>query len=463
MSAAGARVADRPRVQKQRNNSSATASKSRSAAARERRANADRRRGESAGERAAAGLRLVTEPNRWQRMDWLRVHSARHGQRMCGLSAAVDEVTVQRGAGGVSFGGLLTCGSRTCPNCGPRIAAQTRTDIERAIDTWMNWPGNVRHTLWFGTFTIRHTRGQSFEELASAVSAAWGAATGGRGWMRDREQHGIAHTLRIFEQKWSQRNGWHIHVHALFFIDDTLLDDTDHTGLLAAMFKRWASKAIALGMGVPLIRAQDMHKVTGQEALDRVADYFAKETTDASNDHPGSIAAEMSNGAGKQGITSLTPGQILAWAMAGEDYIAQLWGPGSGKGRGIQGQEYARHLYSEFERGMKGRRMIAWSRGMRDMLGLGAEPTDEELAARQEAIETATRDTLVSMTGNDWRRFTARPGRRAELYAVAQTLEPGELVDWLAGFGVTALPHKRDRTGTSTVHFEHDYTGELPF
>jgi hypothetical protein len=382
-------------------------------------------------------------------MDWLRVNSARHGQRMCGLSAAVDEVTVQRtDKGAVSFGGLLTCGSRTCPNCGPRIAAATRTEIERAVDAWTTTP---TRRLWFGTFTIRHKKGQPFADLAAAVSACWGAATGGRGWMRDREAHGIAHTLRVFEQKWSQKNGWHVHVHVLFFIDDTFLDTTDHTGLLETMFKRWASKAVALGLGVPLLRAQDLHSVTGIRALDKLARYFAKETTDASReateDHPGSIAAEMSNGAGKQGLTSLTPGQILAWAIDGEDYISQLWGAAadSQRGRGIQGQAYAQHLYSEFERGMKGRRTIAWSQGMREALGLGAELTDAELAERQEALDAVTRDTVVSMTGADWRKLNARPGRRAELHAAAHTLSGPELVAWLAGYGVTAVPHRQDR------------------
>lgn len=388
-------------------------------------------------------------------MDWLRENSARRGQRLCGMQAAVDEVTVQRdSAGKVHFGGLLTCGSRTCPNCGPRIAAGTRSDIEAAIGAWMGpgtkhrAPGKAQRRLWFGTFTIRHQRGHSFEELAAAVSAAWAAATGGRGWMKDREQHGIGHYLRIFEQKWSRANGWHIHVHVLFFIDDRFSEHgTDHSGLLATMFKRWASKAGALGFGVPLLRAQDLHEVDGAGALDRVAQYFAKETTDASDQHPGSIAAEMSNAAGKQGLTSLTPGQILAWAMQGEDYIRNLWGwaPDRAKGRGIQGQEYARLLYREFELGMKGRRTIAWSRGMREALGLGAEPTDAELAERQEAQDAVTRDTLVSIGGAAWRRFNARPGRRAELYAVAATLTRYELADWLAGYGITALPHRAGR------------------
>lgn len=403
-------------------------------------------------------------------MDWLRENSVRHGQRMCGMSAMVDEVTVQRTPEGrANFGGLLTCGSRTCPNCGPRIAAATRTEIEQAIAAWMpkpvvgfhdetgspahGEPTTLGHRLWFGTFTIRHHKGQEFAELADAVSKCWAAATGGRGWMRDREAHGIAHYLRVFEQKVSTRNGWHIHVHVLFFIDDTTLEDSDHTGLLASMFKRWSRKAIALGFGVPLIRAQDLHQVDQASALDRIADYFAKETTDASDAHPGSIGAEMTNAAGKQGIKSLTPGQLLAWAMEGEAYIAQLWGPASprARGRGLQGREFARLLYRQYELGMKGRRSIAWSHGMREALGLGAELTDAELAERQERADAATRDTVVAMSGADYRKFNARPGRRSELINRAEAgASPGELVSWLAGFGVTASPHRKGREADDT-------------
>jgi hypothetical protein len=423
----------------------------------------------------------TVEPSRWQRMDWLREHSARRGQRACGMSALVDEVTLQRNpeTGKANYGGLLTCGSRTCPNCGPRIAAATRTDIEKAIAAWMpppppapvsfvdaasqagededRTPVDVRSSesvpgrkLWFGTFTIRHKRGQGFAELANAVSKCWAAATGGRGWMRDREAHGVAHYLRVFEQKVSTRNGWHIHVHVLFFVDDSLpwVTSSNHTELLESMFKRWSRKAVAMGFGVPLIRAQDMHEVDSSRALDKVAEYFAKETTDASERAPGSIAAEMSNAAGKQGKVSLTPGQLLAWAMRGEDYIAQLWGPASDRqrGRGIQGQEFARHLYREFELGMKGRRTIAWSQGMREALGLGAELTDAELAERQEQSDAATRDTVAAMSGADWRKFVARPGRRAQLVELAESgASPGELCAWLAGFGVTASPHRKGR------------------
>lgn len=414
---AGAAV--RPRVQKQRNNSSRSVGRE--------------------------PLRELAEPSRWARMDWLRDHSARHGQRMCGMTAAVDEVTVQRGPRGVNFGGLLTCGSRTCPNCGPRIAAQTRSDIEAALDAWLVKP---TRRVWFGTFTVRHNLGQSFAELADAVSACWGAATGGRGWMRDREQHGIAHTLRIFEQKWGRTNGWHIHVHVLFFIEDAYLDSTDHSGLLQTMFKRWSSKASSLGLGVPLLRAQDLHAVTKTDALDRIARYFAKETTDAS-EHTGSIAAEMSNAEGKQGITSLTPGQLLSWAMLGEGYIEQLWGRtrSSGRGRGAQGQEWARMLYNEFERGMKGRRTIAWSRGMREALGLDRELTDDEAAERQAQLEAVESQVLVAMTGDQWRKLLRRRGRRAELADLAATMDAFELVEWLRRCGVHATPHRRDRDG----------------
>jgi hypothetical protein len=394
-------------------------------------------------------------------MDWLREHSARRGQRMCGMSAMVDEVTVQRGPNGVHFGGLLTCGSRTCPNCGPRIAAQTRRDLEEAITAWTGrGPG---HRILFGTFTIRHAKGQAFSELAAGVSACWKAATGGRGWMNDRMQHGIEHHVRIFEEKLSTVNGWHIHVHVLFLVRHDLAVG-DPQELLGSMFKRWARQAVALNLGVPLLRAQDVHTVTGAEALERVAGYFAKQTTDAGDRTAPALAAEMSNAAGKQGLTSLTPGQLLAWAMHGDDYVDQLWGPAKpgARGRGIQGREYARYLYREYEVGMKGRRAIAWSRGMREDLGLGRELTDAELAERQEQADTATAETLVSMTGPAWRKLAARPGRRAELYAVAATLTRHQLVEWLAGHGVHASPHRRDRDLDIDV-LGVRFTEETPF
>lgn len=431
---ATARRAPKGRVQKQRNNSSAY--------------------------RRDTTLKVLDEPSRWQRMDWLKTHSARRGQRLCGTTAMVDEVTVQRSSNGVHFGGLLTCGSRTCPNCGPRIAAETRREIEHAVKAWTD--RGPHHKLLFGTFTIRHDKGQAFTELARAVSRSWAAATGGRGWMNDRIQYGVEHYLRVFEEKVGMTNGWHIHVHALFFVRaDLAVGDPEQ--LLASMFKRWSRSAVADGLGVPLIRAQDMHTVTGEQALERIAGYFAKQATDMGEKTAPAIAAEMSNAAGKQGLTSLTPGQLLSWAMLGEGYVQQLWGPARPrqKGRGTQGQAYAAHLYREYELGMKGRRQIAWSRGMREDLGLGRELTDDELAERAEAVERATAETLVSISGSDWRKFSARAGRRAELYARAASSSRGELVEWLSGYGVAATPYRKGREPDSGPCFIPN--DELPF
>jgi hypothetical protein len=50
----------------------------------------------------------------------------------------------------------------------------------------------------------------------------------------------------------------------------------------------------------------------------------------------------------------------------------------------VEGDKKAAHLFRQYAEAFKGKRQLVWSEGLRDLLGLGVEQTDEELAASQE-------------------------------------------------------------------------------
>jgi len=353
--------------------------------------------------------------SKWAKLDWLRVESSVKRQRSCMSRPLGKTVGVRLTSGVAGISGVMHCGRVACPNCGPRIGAVRREEINRAVSVWRERGGVVL----FLTLTLRHDRGQSFEELTGALSSCWAAATGGKQWVKDRARHGIAHTLRVWEEKWSIANGWHTHVHALLFLDPAADEAPDVSDLLASMFARWARKAVSLGLGAPLLRGQDLHVVEGDaDAAEMVGSYFAKQVLD---DAAESMAWELSNPNGKGSGDSFTPAELLELAVGGDPEMARLWG--------------------EYERGMTGRRTIAWSKGLRDAVGLDDEKSDQDIADEELSTEE---DTVISMTARSWMRLSGTAGHRRELLRLVTVDGPDVALDWLRSLGLMAVAGLHD-------------------
>uniref|UniRef100_UPI0037CA0D74 hypothetical protein n=1 Tax=Ornithinimicrobium sufpigmenti TaxID=2508882 RepID=UPI0037CA0D74 len=73
-----------------------------------------------------------------------------------------------------------------------------------------------------------------------------------------------------------------------------------------------------------------------------------------------------------------------------------------------------RAIWGEWERSSHGRRQITWSGGFRDLLGLGAERTDEELAEDDDAAG----DVVLELEPAVFRSIVAAPPRLRGLAAV---------------------------------------------
>ena len=348
--------------------------------------------------------------SKWSKIDWLRLNSTIKAQRSCLLGTRGGSVGVRVSSAGAGYSGLMHCARIACPNCGPRLGAARREDINASITRWRADSGQV----YFGTLTLRHHQGQSFKELSDALAGCWGAATGGRGWVADRRRFGVAHSLRVWEEKWSIANGWHVHVHFLLYVEPSADNSAESiSGLLASMFTRWSAKAKSLGLGSPRMKGQDLHLVTGED-LDSLGGYFAKQVTEDSADTAESMAWEMSNPNGKERGDSFTPAEILDLAVGGDPTMQALW--------------------AEYEQGMIKRRTIAWSRGLRDAVGLDEEQTDQEIAD-----EDLGGETVLSMSAKTWWKFSRQDGARRELLDIVSARGAAGAIDWLRDSGFHAV------------------------
>jgi hypothetical protein len=362
----------------------------------------------SSAPRDSAVFEVPAYRDRFRLLDWLRLNSARPRQRMCMAAAWSDTVKIVSSKDGVfGYSGLQTCGSITCPNCGPRIGAYRREEITMGLDSWVRGHGG---RILFGTLTLRHNRSHSHAELADAIAKCWGRATGGRGWLADRKSHGIMHTIRVWETKFNDENGWHVHVHFLLLVDGR---HADPESLIRSMFARWRMGALALGLGSPLLRqGTDLHEVTGEQAADQLGGYLAKEAAQRGAATAEAMGWELTNNDGKFRSASLGPAELLKLAACSIDGYRALW--------------------NEYELSMKKRRSIAWSQGARADLGLDIELSDAEIAEKAE-LEALLEH--VRVPARVYRRIARTAGMRAELLDVVREFGGVTAVRWLAKRG----------------------------
>lgn len=279
--------------------------------------------------------------------------------------------------GSAGFSGFATCGSVwTCPCCAPKIANERSQNLEAGFAEWQR-RGNY---LGFLTLTMRHTRGDALAALWDAVVHGWRSAISGRG-KADLDVTGCAGWVRVTEVTHT-RNGWHVHVHAVLFLEHGVTDDAGQA-LAGRMHARWTRGLARHGftsvaksfdgesVGVDFKMVKPGESTAGRWDLG-LARYLTKNvyTPDAAATR--GLSLEVARGDLKRGkgSGSVTPWQLLDHANLGEADAFALWW--------------------EWEEASAGRRQFGWSRGIRDDLGLDDERSDDDIAAD----ETGGEDVL---------------------------------------------------------------------
>lgn len=311
----------------------------------------------------------------WKESSLPRVRSC--GRKLNGECS--DRVAVKLSDGVAGFSGIQSCGSPwSCPVCSQKIMAERAEDVQQAVSRWHE----MQNRVVFLTLTMRHKKGQRLSDLWDGLSYGWSKVTSGRAWERDSELYGVwlPRTIKSGPNKGEIRhghrinfvravevtngkNGWHVHIHALLFVRDGITDQ-DVRMLSESVYGRWATALARKGFGTPsqehgidtkLVRRSDSHAL---------GDYFTKSV------YVGRVKADGAGWeiAGGQVKTARgknrTPFQILAdiEAFGDADDLA---------------------LWYEWEAASHGRRQLTWSNSLRDVLALGDELTDEEIAERE--------------------------------------------------------------------------------
>jgi hypothetical protein len=294
------------------------------------------------------------------------------------------EVRQSIATGRAFFAGLQTCGSVWVdPVCSSKISESRRKELQAAIDAHVAQGGAVALL----TLTCPHNRGDALESLLTRQGKALKRFWETRQAKELLKALGVVGHVRAWEitHGWLREtdNGWHPHFHILLFLRELpagAMDDYQ-----AQAFQVWERACHLAGLSAP----SEAHGVSLDGGADAAA-YVAKMGLEAPRDNGAETASvpvprwgldcEMTKGHTKRAKDGETPFDLLRAVLATRDPEAAL-------------------LFSEFAAAFRGKRQLVWSRNLRELLGLGVAPSDEDIEGALEADA----EILGRLTDDQWR------------------------------------------------------------
>jgi hypothetical protein len=306
---------------------------------------------------------------------------------MVAIKAAATSITEHAPGDGVVayYSGLASCGSVwACPVCEAKILNARAIEISAAAAAW-SAAGN---SVTMVTLTMPHDAGMRLSKLLPVVADGFRATIRGRPWIRLKADLRIAGTIRSVEVTHGA-NGWHPHLHVLVFSEG----DIGAVGLAALslhMRAKWGQFIVRSGYRLP--SGSHGVVVTTCHSAAEAGAYVAK-----IDDSGMAVGNEVARGDLKQGRNGhRTPQEILeAFRWTGDIEDLALW--------------------HEYEKATKGHQRITWSKGLRKILAVEDERTDEEIAA-----EEVGGDVVALLEPGIWWQITEIPGLPAHLLDEAE-------------------------------------------
>lgn len=273
----------------------------------------------------------------------LAVKSTYHSVKTCMLNSPGNKIQVllSKSRGTAHFNGLMTCGSVwDCPICSAKISARRSEEIKQGVNTWEE----QGYLVVMVTYTMRHNLGDNLKSVSKVITDAIRFVHSGAPYVRIRDKYNIKGSISATEILFNPVNGWHYHKHQLMFIKSNTID---YENLEKWLFDRY-NKYLQLngfdalsGIGVTVSPPQDNENLPEYISKWGLEDELTADNKDSNSLHPFEL-------------------------LDNEKYHSR---------------------FIEYSLCMYGKRRLTWSKGLRDLLGLGVELTDEEIAELIEIIE----------------------------------------------------------------------------
>lgn len=303
------------------------------------------------------------------------------------------EIARKVGAKRAHYRNLIVC-SRIwqCAVCASTITENRRLELTDAISKSGLFPVLL-------TYTLQHKKTDALGSTLKALLSAYRSLKSGRKWQDFTEEFSWLGSVRSLEVTHGA-NGWHPHVHELALLRIPITGAIE-TGIERFVKRRWQESVNKQGYDASWQRGADVRTEDHE-----IREYVAKfgrlpQGTRWTVEH------EVTKAPSKRGkLKGSTPMQLL-W-----DYGA--------------GDNGAGRLFVEYAQAFKGRNQLVWSRGLRALLGLGIELSDEDLTEN----EATNGHVLATLSREDWKRILSLK-HRAQLLEYASKANEEELADYI--------------------------------
>jgi len=256
--------------------------------------------------------------------------------------------------GNLFFNGLANCGSYwRCPVCALKISESKKELLTDLISSHIE----NKNTIGFLTLTIRHNRNDTLKKSIDKLLNNFNKFQNQRFFSRNKKDFNYLGMVKTLEVTFSFDNGWHPHLHVLFFYNNSNSKTIEN--FQKQFIKNWSN----FRDNDSLLKAQNQQIISSVTDL---ANYVAKYD----------ISSEMTKGQIK-GSKGLTPFTALA-KLALNDY------------EDIQEKRLLYGVYSSYVEYTQGRAFVFISKAIRtqykDIIEL-KDKTDEEIVNNVEIDE----------------------------------------------------------------------------
>lgn len=271
------------------------------------------------------------------------------------------EIKEHEGVCYASGGNVASCGLIwVCAVCSAKIRARREVELEAACAEWVSRGGSLAML----TFTVRHDESMSLDEVLNALNGSYRALRHRRSFEKVRAL--CVGQVRALEVTYGAK-GWHPHLHVLLFVAPGATE-SEVQDVLPSMVTDWRC---LVGSRLPGVLPPSVER-----SIDLV--WFGADASSAAG-YVSKVAKEIS----------------LADSKSGLDPFALLDVEDVGRDRAV-----ARFI--EYVKTMRGRHAMDWSPGLRDLLGLGVEKSDEEVVGDDDDLG----DAIVGVVfARQWNRY----------------------------------------------------------
>ena len=250
-----------------------------------------------------------------------------------------------------------------CPVCANNVTAHRRDELQTVIAAFreITIPTMI-------SFTVRHARKDSLLDTMTTVLEAWRDMTSRRAWANMKESGQLRGYVRSLEITWGQANGWHPHIHCLFFfaLGTNIAEEYNN-------IRHWWEHNVSRAGGDTVWEYATSMSTTDES----VAGYMAKWGHEPSEETRKRLsnwgqAQEVTRGGQKQGRKGhITPFDMLELFLQNGQYGPSYWAT----------------LLREYCEAMIGQRQITWSRNpdLRREAGIKKDLSDNEVVEGSEA------------------------------------------------------------------------------